>query len=305
MILKNRILGKTLVFSLCFSSLPSWARVHEFETARLKSTGGTGIGSVLLNESVVLNPAPLAVFTSATATYQRENIELKDRNPQHDNLPNSFPKQTHTNAIIIAEGSSKLKGAVGYIDQAEGMDKRQRVSSSVGAHITDTTAIGLNYKFTKETSMAENNGNRYDYNSVGFGLMHFYSNNLTIGLMMDDLAKSKGKNTKGGVGFQYIAQDLVTVMVDVTSNWEKNLSQYMSYRAGVQFKLFSELYARTGMFADEMNQEKGVGFGGGWVGPKLGLEFGMKVFKAKENPSYSLLTGESQKELAMSISIIF
>lgn len=305
MIIKKSKIGNLFVLTILGFSSAVFARVHDFETARLKSQGGVGLGSVLLNESVVLNPAPLAVFSDSTATYQRENLKLEERNPNHDHVPNSFNQQTHTNALIIAEGGSKIKGAVAYTDQAEGLDKRQRVSSSLAGHLTDTTSIGVNYKFTKETSMNENNSNRFDYHSVGFGLMHFYSNSLTIGLMMDDLAKSKGKNTKGGVGIQYVAQDLVTLMADVGTNYVKNFTNFMYYKAGAQFKLVSDVYARFGLFSDQMNQEKGYGWGGGWVGPKLDLEVGVKTFKPIQDPSYSLLKGENQKELAMSLSYIF
>jgi hypothetical protein len=279
--------------------------VHDFETARLKSQGGAGIGSVLLNESVVLNPAPLAVFSDSTVTYQRENLKIQERNPGHDFRPNTFNQETHTNALLIAEGGSKIKGAVAYTDQAEGLDKRQRISSSLAGHLTDLTSIGINHRFTKDTSMNENSGNRFDYHSVGFGLMHFYSNSLTIGLMMDDLAKSKGKNTKGGLGIQYVARDLVTLMADVGTNYAKNFTNFMFYKTAAQFKLVSDIYARFGVFSDQMNQEKGYGWGGGWVGPKLDLEVGVKTFKAMQDPSFSLLKGENQKELAMSLSYIF
>jgi hypothetical protein len=305
MIIKKSKIGNLFVLTILAYSTGVFARVHDFETARLKSQGGVGLGSVLLNESVVLNPAPLAVFSDSTATYQRENLKLEERNPNHDHVPNSFNQQTHTNALIIAEGGSKIKGAVAYTDQAEGLDKRQRVSSSLAGHLTDVTSVGVNYKFTKETSMNENNSNRFDYHSVGLGLMHFYSNSLTIGLMFDDLAKSKGKNTKGGVGVQYVAQDLVTLMADVGTNYAKNFTNFMYYKAGAQFKLVTDIYARFGIFTDQMNQEKGYGWGGGWVGPKLDLEVGVKTFKAIQDPSYSLLRGENQKELAMSLSYIF
>ncbi len=50
------------LFSFTFKAY-AFTRVHDFETTRLKSTSGAGVGSILLEEAAVLNPASLSFFS--------------------------------------------------------------------------------------------------------------------------------------------------------------------------------------------------------------------------------------------------
>jgi hypothetical protein len=279
--------------------------VHEYETARLKSTAGAGVGSVLLTESVVLNPASLSVFNVSAITYQRDNNELLDRNAARATQPNSFGSKTHNNALIVAEGSNKVKGAVGYFDQVEGSDKRKRITTSLGGSVTEKSSFGINYKYTKETTPTENAGAGFDYHSFSLGMMHFVSPQLSIGALLDDPTKSKARLTKAAIGLQYVAFDFATVMADIGSDYNKSVADNRFYRTAVQFKIISDFYVRGGLFSDKKNQEKGTGWGAGWVGPKLALEFGMKFTKPIGNPSYSLLTGERYREMGISLAYQF
>lgn len=281
------------------------AKVHEYETPRLKSTAGTGVGSILMNESVLLNPAPLALFNVTTVTYQRDDVSIQDRNASRSSSANSFDGKTHNNGFFLAEGTNKVKGAVAYLDQVEGKDSRQRISSAIAFPINEGLSFGAGYRYTKELSRADNGDNRYSYNSFTAGLTHAIDPSFSLGLLVEDPTKSKAQRTRGVLGAQYIIKDLITLMADVGSNYNKDLNDGLIVRVATQIKLISDFYFRAGAFQDKLGKENGNGWGLGWVGPKLVLDFGIKSSRPKEDPSPQLLSGEKLKEMALSLSYVF
>lgn len=281
------------------------ARVHEYETTRLKSTGGTGVGSILMNESLLLNPAPLALFNVTTITYQRDDVSLVDRNPSRASSPNSFNGKSHNNGYFFAEGTNKVKGAFAYLDQSEGKDSRQRFSTALGFPVSDTLALGTGYRYTRELSHVDRGDERFNYSTITLGLTHIIEPNFTMGLMIEDPTKSKAKRTRGIFGIQYVAKDLITLMADVGSDYNKDLADGLVTKVATQIKLISDFYLRAGVFQDKLAAETGNGWGLGWVGPKLVLDFGMKSTKPKTDPSPQLLSGEKLKEMTLSLSYIF
>lgn len=304
MILKNLGVGKSALFLLLVSS-QVFARVHDFQTTRLKSTGGAGVGSVLMNESVVLNPAPLAVFNVSAATYQRDKLELKNRSQSRNNAPNDFSKTSSNNAFILAEGTSKIKGAIGYFDQEEGLDSRKRISTAIASNFSEKTAFGINYKYTQDVSIAEWGNNEKKYHSMAVGISHFIDPSLTLGILVDDPTKTKDKNNLATIGIQYITKDFFTLMVDVGSDYKETLSDKLFYKVGAQLKVLGDFYVRTGVFNDKAKKEKGNGWGLGWIGPRFGAEFAMKNSKPLSDPSPLLYSGETLKETVFSISYVF
>ena len=63
------------IFPLAFSAQTS------FQTTRLKSTGGAGVASILMDEATFLNPAPLAFFNLTAVLLQRTNGETSFESP--------------------------------------------------------------------------------------------------------------------------------------------------------------------------------------------------------------------------------
>lgn len=305
MIIKIKNFSKCSFVVLLLLTQGVFGKVHEYETPRLKSTAGAGVGSILMNESVLLNPAPLALFNVTTITYQRDEVSLSDRNPARGNYPNSFDKKTNSNGFFLAEGTSKVKGAFAYLDQTEGKDSRQRYTSALGMPFNDTLSMGLSYRFTKELSYADNGANRFNYHTFNVGITKVIDPSLSLGLVVEDPAKSKASRTRAVVGSQYIIKDTITLIADVGSNYQKDLADGLIVRGAAQIKLISDFYFRAGMFEDKLGKETGNGWGLGWVGPKLVLEFGMKNSKPKTDPSPQLLSGEKLKEMALSLSYIF
>lgn len=295
-----------LCFPLTFLLTQSvFAKVHEYETPRLKATGGTGVGSILMNESVLLNPAPLALFNVTAVTYQRDDVSIVDRNARRGTSPNSFDGKSHNNGYFFGEGTNKVKGAFAYLDQSEGKDSRQRFSTAIGIPVSEAVSFGTGYRYTREISHADNGDNRYNYSTFTAGVTHVIDPSFSMGLMLEDPTKSKAKRTRAVFGVQYIVKDLITLMADVGSDYNKDLNDGLITKAATQVKIISDFYVRAGMFSDKLSNETGNGWGAGWVGPKLVIDFGMKSSKPKTDPSPQLLSGEKLKEMALSLSYIF
>ena len=75
----SRILIVSIALILSSNSL--FARVRNFETARLKSTAGAGVGSVLMDESTILNPAPIAFFNVSSVYVARIGTNITSDDP--------------------------------------------------------------------------------------------------------------------------------------------------------------------------------------------------------------------------------
>lgn len=299
-------MGKILFLNLCIcSTFNLSARVHDFETARLKSTGGAGLGSLLANESVFLNPAPLSFFNVATFTGQYDKHKLSPRHSNRAIHPNNFDGQSTNKGFFLVESSSKYKGAVAYLDQVEGKDNLTQWASAFAIPMNDTTGFGANYQFSKETNMGQNSNNSFNYHKVNLGLLRMLDPSFGVGLVWNDIGKSKAKKTGVGVGFQYVAKDIITLMTDLTSDYREDISKNMAHKVGAQFKLIGDLYIRGGLFSDKRLKEKGTGYGIGWVGPKLVMELGLKNTKPLTDPSSTLLSAENYKETSFSLSYIF
>ncbi|MBF0367814.1 MAG: hypothetical protein HQK50_19760, partial [Oligoflexia bacterium] len=75
-----------LLFLPVFFSLPLAAatlekkqkKIHDFETTYLQSTAGTGVGSLLMDESAILNPASISFFNLSSFYLQRTTTDFKD-----------------------------------------------------------------------------------------------------------------------------------------------------------------------------------------------------------------------------------
>ena len=78
-------------------------------------------------------------------------------------------------------------------------------------------------------------------------------------------------------GLQYSFADKLTLIADVGTQYTKDVKEKYIWRAAVQLQMFEDFFFRVGKFYDNVRQTKGTGWGIGWVGPKLGVEFAQKL----------------------------
>ena len=156
----------------------SEVKPRNFQTTRLMQSGGAGVGSLLLNEATVLNPATSAFFTTSTIYYQKDKVELNDKESDRgynfDDGMNEF--------VNITDTSAALKGAFSYLYQNEEFGKRKWLALSGASPLTKTSSLGITYRYIDE----ESNIRDEKFSQVVVGLIINQSENLTIGFTYVD-----------------------------------------------------------------------------------------------------------------------
>ncbi|MBF0297283.1 MAG: hypothetical protein HQK51_01100 [Oligoflexia bacterium] len=301
------------------------ARIHDYETTRLKSTAGTGVASVLMEESSVLNPAPIAFFNVSSFYVQKTNIKYGESNvtiadssnssssSQTSSLSSSSPSAKDDSsswAVTVSDAKSGVKGSVSYQKQEEWFDQRKRFNVALASNVGKTSSLGFMYRRT--TDKISDDGQNYsekNYNQMVIGSMYALNENFTVGMLVVDPFKSKIDDNRAFLGLQFMLTNVLTLIADVGSDYNQNLANRFVYKGAVQINFFSDLYLRAGFFNDKGLNELGNGVGIGWVSPRLLLEAAMKntefKYSDEEMHNYTLNKPKNMREIAFSISYRF
>ena len=108
-----------IVLFFIFFLNKSFAYIIDIDTTRLKGTSGAGVGSVLLNEAAILNPASIVFHSNSSLYYQRDGSSLEkqssERSPKF--------KEGLRELLVISDTSSSIKGGFSFekskVDQRE------------------------------------------------------------------------------------------------------------------------------------------------------------------------------------------
>ncbi len=237
-----------LIFStLLISSVKIYANVSVEQTARLKSTGGVGVGAVLLDEATLLNPAPMAFYQIGAVYYQKTK------------LSNEKPGSENTNTVYIASDS---KGPVGGSVSYQQNNETKLINVSLATPVSDKSAMGVTYRSFEGASGEKSN-------SIDIGVSHAISPFFTLGALVKNPQRQKEFDTRFILGSQFVYKDFISIMLDIGSDWENTLSSDMVYGAGLQFKTFQDFYLRLGSSYDRKLKVKNSGVGLSWVSPKI------------------------------------
>ena len=271
-------------------------RIPEYETTRLKSTAGTGVASILMHESTVLNPAPISFYNTASIYYQRDNqdSEISQNGAISEDDAN-------TNSFIVTDAKGRLNGSLSYIKQNYRSDKRETIGASVASVIGQKSAFGMSLNRIKDeiAGQAEDS-----YNIMNFGVTHSLNESFTLGVVLKDPFKGRQNNTRAIAGVQYLYKDFITLMADLGSDYNQNLSDNLLWRAALQIKIFKDFYVRAGTFDDKGYAEKGNGVGISWIQPRLSFDIALK----NTDRDYSVeLSQQSEeiKEMVFSVGLRF
>ncbi|MBT3585546.1 MAG: hypothetical protein HN509_11625 [Halobacteriovoraceae bacterium] len=297
--LLNRTKLILFVSLLIFGSKLYATNIHDFETTRMKGTGGAGVGALLIDEATFLNPAAMGFFKISSAYIQQTGMTISN---QADATKVLDPPKSKNMGFVLSDASKKAKGSLSYAKQAEGFNERERFGISMAHPFSQKSAIGATYRITKDR--VSENGFEYDtdnYNQFVFGATHSISNEVTMGLVVVDPMQVKPDETRGILGMQYEYKKLITLLFDIGSDYNKNLSEGLLYKGAFQVRTFKNFFLRVGMFNDRGKQEKGNGLGISWVQPKLMLDFAFKNTDVLESTTLPQ-EGQEIKETSFSIS---
>ncbi len=299
------IIKRYTIFSLLILliSPDSFARLRDYETTRLKSTAGTGVGSVLMDESSILNPAGLAFYTMGSIYYQKGDTSITNNNPTEPYRgyePQSF-------GIIASDSSQGTGGSISYTKQDLGFESRKRISAALATPVTKNSAIGSTIRKTTDTVSPSGLGNdlyKERYTQFIFGITHAISDQFTLGLTAVDPLQKRAEDTRGLMGFQYTFEHIITVMGDMGADYTDDPSSTLQWRAALQIRAYNDFYVRFGTFNDKAWSERGNGAGIGWVGPKLVFEIAYKNTKIDERAELNQ-KGRSIKDTSFSLAYKF
>ncbi|MDC1174450.1 hypothetical protein OAT67_03605 [Bacteriovoracaceae bacterium] len=287
-----------LMLLLCYNSF-AINRIPDFETTRIKSTGGAGVASVLMDESTTLNPAPLAFFNVGSFYMQKSGAD-STINDDSKSL-----SESDTISFIASDSQGSLNGSISYIKQKHRFSERQRWAASFSNPVGERSALGVGFRMTTDTLSEDGTSIQEEkYKQTIFGVTHALSESFTMGMVFVDPFRTKPEDTIAVLGFQYVFKSFISLMLDTGADYNNPLSETLLYRAALQAKIFKDFYLRAGTFNDKGKASKGTGAGIGWVQPRLVIDFGIKNTDLLENQRLAQ-TSETIKETSFSLSYRF
>ncbi len=290
----------SLILLLAILSNPTFAssRIPKFETTRMKSTGGAGVASLLMDEATFLNPATIAYYEQSSVFFQRSGLETTQ-------ATSGSTEEFKSMSIIASDAKGVTGGSLSYNTVEFAGQKVERISSAFGRPIGKKSSFGVNLSYSKEELFNENNQViEEDYKQVTFGVAHAISESVTMGVVVYDPFQDKENQTLAVSGLQYVYKGFISLMFDVGADYNRNLSDTLVWRAATQLKVFDDFFLRFGTFDDKGRKEKGNGAGIGWIQPKLVLELAVQNLDVLEDDLLNQ-QGEEVKETSFSLSYRF
>jgi hypothetical protein len=266
----------------------------------MKSTAGAGVGSLLVEEATVLNPASMAFFSVGSFYFQRigNSISPAESSPLD-------PPDQQTIGAIITDTKGQAKGSASFLKQKEGFEHRRRIAVSMAGPVGKVSSMGVTFRNTEDLESSDGvNYTKSKYNQVVVGITHALNRDFTIGMIVIDPMKKRAEDNKVIIGTQYNYKDMVTLMLDGGSNYNDDLTLNSLYKAAIQIKLIKDIYGRFGVFDDKGKGERGNGAGVSWVQPRLMIDFAFKTTKVSENLIKETVAAQI-KETSVSLSYRF
>ena len=278
------------IFILCLLFLPLTTHavtsnasdlLPSFETTWLESTAGAGVGSLLLDESTILNPAPLAFFNLSSLYFQKTQ--------------NKGPSSSGQTAFIISDTGKGIPASFSYITtERDKHNKRTRYAVSLAYPIKRRSAIGFGYRLIKdERSTEQGHREKHQYKQLILGMTHIPVPSLSVGLVLLNPFQEDNQRSRATIGIQYVYQNFFTLLFDIESALTSNFSGFITYKPALQLKIMSDLFFRIGFFQNNELGEKGMGTGIGWIQPRLSVNLGVKNTRIPSEPEKNVKTSFS------------
>lgn len=277
------------LFVIGLISTDASAKINQIETTRLMSTAGAGIGAVLMDESTILNPAPLAFFNMSSIYFQKGNssAQLEDR----EGAPLSESDQL---SFIASDSNGNLSGSIGYFKQSNNLDENRKTwSFAASSPVSKSSSFGMNYQLQTETTLEgqELQTNKYKMTNVGF--FHAVDPKFSFGVLATDILGNKSSRSKAFLGTQYVYDNMISLMVDAGTIYKEDLADNLITRAAIQVRFFNDFYLRFGANEDKSEKTRGNGIGVGWVQPKLVLDLALSNIKSTEATTSSTVNNKT------------
>lgn len=280
----------------------SWAQIRDYQTARLLSTSGAGVASILATEASILNPASAAFFNENMASLQISNVSLDDKSEERRK---KFSGNDRSHGYFVSDHKGPVKGGLSYINQNENGFKRERISMHAASLIGKQSALGFNYQYVQDFNPSHIQPRRDFSHILNMGLTHVLTNDLIVGVVAKDLTRALAAHEQKLIaGLQYALSDKINLIFDYGFLYNRSYNKKFSWTAATQLALFKDFYVRGGLFEDQITHFKGYSWGASWVGPRLGVEFAQRFSEQTSKGSY-LFAGETLVDTSLSFFLSF
>lgn len=271
----------------------AWSR--QVSTTRLKSTAGTGVATLLMDEATVLNPSAISFFQVSSFYLQKGSSDVTSNSTSP-----LAPTSEDELLFIASDAKGTVDGSVSYAQTKDKLGKATRLATSMSSPIGEKSALGFSYAMSKQDGPL----GKAKYNQISAGVTHAVVPAFTIGLVLPDILGEKVLERRAIAGGQYVYKDFVAVMFDAGADWEREVRESSLIRAAIQLKVFSDFYMRFGAVEDRGMKSKGSGFGIGWVQPRLVIDVALSRTEYSELPELNQVN-ETAKETSFALSYRF
>lgn len=284
-----------IVFLLSLFTTSVNAKLRDFETTRLMSTSGAGVGAILLNEAAILNPASIYFFKTSSFYYQQGSAKLEENSPDRSDDYTDGSNQL----FLVTDTSSTLKGGFSYQTQKENGESRKRITSSASTNLGKSSSFGILYRYTEEDVESHK-----VYHQATLGYTYVYDKDLTFGAILVDPFLANKEDALAVGGLQYSVASSLLLMLDAGANYNDEPEKNTLARGALQARFFKNFYLKYGQFHNKIKGLEGTSWGLSWIGPRLALEYARKVSQALEDEN-QLFSGEEIVEHSFAASLVF
>jgi len=284
-----------------FASRP----VRNWQTPKTASLGGAGVALPTAIEGLYLNPALFSFFTESIFSFQSLSGKIAPVNDSRESVFNDA-KSPRGFSASVTDGSNQSKGGFSYTDQEESGVKRKKFSFGASDMIDANTSIGFGYSLAKDEIKETTSSTRSTQSHIfSMGLAQIINPNLSWAVVWYDPAWADRINSKTTWGINFKPINELTLLADLGSDLKRSFNKTYSYSLAVEYQALKDVYLRYGTFVDKLFNTEGSGFGIGWIGPKIGLEFSQKRTVRKNALATYLLESEKLKETELSFLYLF
>jgi hypothetical protein len=275
------------------------------QTARLNSTSGAGVGSLLVAESAILNPAPTAFFQDTYVSYQKNNVDLSNASTERITNADPFGQLNTSESYYLFDNSSELRGGLSYQHQREDGMRRKRITATASSLIKDNLSFGVLFKYTEDTQYLDT-GNRHRVsNPFTLGFTYIYHPGLIFGGVWEDPTRASVEESRAILGFQASLSEKIVLIFDVGGDPTTDFNDSRLWRGAIQIALFSDVYIRGGKYQDRSLFLEGESWGVAWIGPKLGAEFSIRTSRPLTDKSTRLYNQERLTDASFALHLRF
>ena len=291
---------RLLYILLLYTFIPlSHGDIRPFETTRMMSQAGAGIGAILSIESAFLNPASIAFHTQSQIYYQRDQAAIEGND---DGTRTQAYGTLHREAYAIADVSTHLKGTMVYVNQSENGISSDQYTLSMSAAAGKNASVGIATTYGHDIN--PDRSNKY-YTQSTIGYSYVLSEEISIGAIWVDTFNRSKKHHLLALGIQYMAFPKLMLLGDIGTNTRLDSSENIVSRYAVQVNPFGNFFLRSGQYHDNNKNLKGTSWGISWIGPKLDFHYAYKKSKQIKKSNLFLFSDEELVEQSYSLSFRF